>query len=296
MGHAKMKIEEIQISGMSCSLFLPQGYHKGSTHYPVIYVNGEVSIEEIIAEINRTDIQPDFILLSIQPESWNDDFTPWSAPAFRRGEEAPRGQADAYIFRLTKEIKPYIDAHYRTKPEPKHTALFGYSLGGLAALYSIYKTDAFGMVGSLSGSLWYDNFCEFMEKEKPLRTDLRVYLSLGKKEKQSRNPRMEKVAECTERARDILVRQLGAQSGQIDIQAEQISEQDGMQHSQTREQSSMRDSQTSTPNIHLEWNEGGHFHETAKRFVRAISWWSETDKTDFSGFQSSCILADSTDS
>lgn len=231
-------MQEIQIAGLSCKLYLPSSYNNTQAYYPVIYVNGEIEIEEVISEVKKTGVGTEFLLLSIQPTNWNDDFTPWSAPAFRKGEEAPAGKADNYIRRLTEEIKPFIDDNYRTKPEPEHTVLLGYSLGGLAALYAVYKTDQFGVVGSLSGSLWYDNFCEFMEQNQPLRTDLKVYLSLGKKERLSKNPRMGKVADCTERARDILVRGL-------------------------------------VENVYFEWNEGGHFHEIPKRFAKAIAWWAK---------------------
>ena len=117
--------------------------------------------------------------------------------------------------------------------------LLGYSLGVLAELYSFYKTDVFGVIGSLSGSLWYDNFCEFMEQDKPLREDLKVYLSLGRKECLSKNPRMGKVADCTERAREILIRQV--------------------------------------ENVFFEWNDGGHFHEIPNRFAKAIAWWAKDE-------------------
>ncbi|MDE7131630.1 MAG: alpha/beta hydrolase [Lachnospiraceae bacterium] len=196
-----MQTQQIEIADYTCNLFLPKDYNESGRHYPVIYVNGDVPIEEIVNEIRKSGHEADFILLSIQPESWNDDFTPWGAPAFRKGEDAPAGRADVYISRLTSEIKPYMDVSYRTKPEPEYTALFGYSLGGLAAAYAMYKTDLFGTVASLSGSLWYDGFIEFMEKEQPVRKDMKVYLSLGKKESLSRNPRMCKVAECTERVK-----------------------------------------------------------------------------------------------
>ena len=239
-----MQTQHIQIADMPCNLFLPKDYHESVRSYPVIYVNGDVPIQEIITEVNQAGYEADFILLSIQPGNWNDDFTPWSAPAFRKDEDAPAGLAGIYISRLTGAIKPYMDTNYRTKPEAENTALFGYSLGGLAAVYALYKTDVFGMTGSLSGSLWYDGFCEFMEKNQPFRKDVKVYLSLGKKEKLSRNPRMSKVAECTERARDILVGQLGVQNGQSGAQ-----------------------------NVCLEWNEGGHFHDIPKRFAKAVVWW-----------------------
>ena len=153
-----------------------------------------------------------------------------------------------------------MDMHYRTKPEPEHAALAGYSLGGLTALYALYQTDCFGWVASLSGSLWYDGFCEYMEKERPLRREVNVYLSLGKKERLSRNPRMGKVAACTERARQILESQLG-QEPAGEMKEEQADNRKGA------------DDRSRSGEVCLEWNEGGHFHETAKRFARAILWW-----------------------
>ena len=237
----EFQIQELHISGMTCRLYLPLDYNEGDKHYPTVYVNGEIPVEEIMTKLVNIRAETDFILLSVKPGSWNDDFTPWTAPAFRRGEEAPMGKADAYLKCLTKEIKPYMDTHYRTKPEPEHTALFGYSLGGLTAVYAIYKTDVFGAAASLSGSLWYDGFCEFMEREKPLRTDLRVYLSLGKKESRSKNPRMGRVAVCTEKAVEILRK--------------------GMDNAEC---------------VCFAWNEGGHFHDIEGRFAKAIVWWAES--------------------
>lgn len=241
------RIEELQIAGLCCHLYLPPDYGEGTKRYPTIYVNGEIPLEGILTDLVDMDVRVDFILLSIKPKSWNDDFTPWQAPAFRTGEEAPQGRADAYLSCLEEEIKPYMDAHYRTKSELQHTALFGYSLGGLTAVYAMYKTAVFGAIASLSGSLWYDGFCEWMERKKPLRTDLRVYLSLGKKESRSKNPRMAKVAECTQRAKEILAAQLKKP-------------------------------------VHFDWNGGGHFHDIEGRFAKAILWWmeglSETKKKD----------------
>lgn len=233
-------VQELQIAGLSCSLLLPKGYDTGTDRWPVLYINGEIPIAEIMAALDKAKIPAGFILLAVRPESWNDDFTPWSAPPFGRGEAPPQGRADCYLHRLTEEIKPYMDANYRTQSEPEHTALLGYSLGGLAALYSMYVTDRFGWIGSLSGSLWYDGFCEFMEEKSLLRPEGKVYLSLGKKESQSRDLRMRRVAECTKRAKEILEEQLTGAG----ISGE----------------------------VCLEWNEGGHFHDTAGRFARAIAW------------------------
>lgn len=258
----KEQIKELAIAGLRCRLYLPQDYGESAKRYPVIYVNGEILIEDVMTELVNEGAQADFFLLSIKPESWNDDFTPWAAPAFRAGEEAPQGRADNYLSCLANKIKPYIDAHYRTKPEPEHTVLIGYSLGGLTAVYAIYKTDVFGVIASLSGSLWFDGFCEFMEREKPLRTDLRVYFSLGKKESRSKNPRMGRVAECTARAREILVEQLRTAEESVDGRSRMTSGENG--------QDGLKTDMTSRERVHFVWNEGGHFHDIEGRFAKAL--------------------------
>lgn len=252
-------LQELQIAGFDCRLYLPPDYDGSTKRYPTVYVNGELPLEGILNKLVKEAARTDFILLSVKPKSWNDDFTPWAAPAFRAGEEAPQGRADSYLSCLTKEIKPYMDAHYRTKPEAAHTALFGYSLGGLAAVYAIYKTDVFGAVASLSGSLWYDGFCEWMERGKPLRTDLRMYLSLGKKESRSKNPRMGRVAACTQRAKEVLDGQLG-HSGEFD---------------EAGDRSILRADRDNGDFVYFTWNEGGHFHDMEGRFAKAIMWWTE---------------------
>lgn len=246
-----MMKHSIQTGDLLCRLWLPASYADTDKRYPVIYINGEAPVQEIAAKVTGTGIREDmpedmskdvpegaqeeFIIVCVQPASWNDDFTPWRAPTFRRGEADPAGKADAYIDRLTREIKPYMDAHYRTMPEPENTALFGYSLGGLAALYAIYQTELFGAAASLSGSLWYDGFCAYMEKNKPLRDDMRIYLSLGDKESESRNPRMSRVADCTRKAEAVL-------DGQV-------------------------------CSVYFEWNKGGHFQDIPGRFAKAVDWW-----------------------
>ena len=252
-------VQELQIAGLSCSLLLPKGYDTGTDRWPVLYINGEIPVAEIMAALDKAKIPAEFILVAVRPESWNDDFTPWSAPSFRKGEMPPQGRAKRYLGRLTEEIKPYIDANYRTQPSPGHTALFGHSLGGLTALYSMYVTDRFGWIGSLSGSLWYDGFCEFMEEKSPLRPEGNVYLSLGKKESQSRDPRMRRVGECTKRAKEILEERLTG-AGSLGV-GSLVSFGEICASERYR-----------TGEVCLEWNEGGHFHDMAGRFARAIAW------------------------
>ena len=236
MNIMKNIIKTLKSSGLDCQLYLPGDYETCLKYYPVIYVNGEIPIEDVLSEVEKQGggVASNFLMLSVKPNSWNDDFTPWSAVAFRPGEMAPSGNADAYIKILSEEIKPFIDENFRTRKEPENATLIGYSLGGLTTLYSIYKTDVFGKIGSISGSLWYDNRITFMGNTIPERKTCKVYLSLGRKESKSRNSRMARVGDCTERAEEILKSSFGEKQ------------------------------------VFFEWNEGGHFTDVSKRLAKAI--------------------------
>ncbi len=235
----KGNIQNLSIAGYECSLYLPPKYDMNDVRYPVVYMNGEDDMQEIMEDVEAhfgVDCS-EFIVLSVISEDWNEDFTPWTAPALSKKSEPFGGGADNYLKSLINTIKPYIDEHYRTKQEQADTALIGYSLGGLTALYALYETDVFGKIGSLSGSLWYDGWVEFIDSNMPANTYSKVYLSLGKGEEHNRNQRMAKVGDCTRKTFINLEQQLEGKE-----------------------------------NIILEWNEGGHFTEVSKRFKRALLW------------------------
>ena len=80
----------------------------------------------------------------------------------------------------------------------------------LAALYMAYESPEFGLVGCLSGSLWYEGFMPWAESRRLASPDARVYLSLGRKEEKTRNPYLCKIGDCYRREEELLTRQLGA--------------------------------------------------------------------------------------
>ncbi|MDF2881403.1 MAG: putative esterase [Clostridiaceae bacterium] len=241
----KGTINNLNICGCPCTLYLPQGYQTSGTNYSVVYMNGENEISEIMEAMEpHFDVDcEEFILVDVHSENWGSDYTPWPAPALAKKAEPFTGGASEYLNFLINKIKPYIDENYKTKPEPENTALIGYSLAGLAALYGLYTTEVFGIVGSLSGSLWYDGWIEFMNSNEPVNVHSKVYLSLGKGEEHNRNQRMAAVGSCTQKAFDILERQL-----------------------------------ESAENVTLQWNNGGHFVEIPERFHKAFAWLMGTDQ------------------
>ena len=59
--------------------------------------------------------------------------------------------ADAYLKFLTAELKPFIDATYRTRPEREATTIMGSSMGGLISLYAVCEyPDFFAGAGCVS--------------------------------------------------------------------------------------------------------------------------------------------------
>jgi predicted alpha/beta superfamily hydrolase len=235
----KGSIQNLSIAGYECTLYLPPKYYINDVSYPVVYINGEDSIQEIIEEVEShfgVDCN-EFIAISVISQDWNVDFTPWAAPPLTKKSESFKGGAASYLDFLANTIKPFIDEHYKTKPEPSNTSLIGYSLGGLTALYALYTISGFGKIGSISASLWYDGWIEFMDSHMIANDFSRVYLSLGRGEEHSRNQRMAKVGNCTREAALILEEQLEFKE-----------------------------------NLILEWNDGGHFSEVTNRFKRALLW------------------------
>jgi predicted alpha/beta superfamily hydrolase len=67
------------------------------------------------------------------------------------------GGAAAYVAALADGLAPAIDLTFRTRVSAGDTAIVGSSLGGLVSLHAgLTRPDAFGLVGALSPSTWWD--------------------------------------------------------------------------------------------------------------------------------------------
>ncbi|MGF7074843.1 putative alpha/beta superfamily hydrolase [Mucilaginibacter sp. 3215] len=65
------------------------------------------------------------------------------------------GRGDDYVQFLIKELKPYIDGHYRTQTDAAHTTIAGSSMGGLISMYAALKyPGVFGNAGVFSPAFW----------------------------------------------------------------------------------------------------------------------------------------------
>ena len=139
-------------------------------------------------------------IVAISGMIWNDDLTPWKAPALNPKEEDFKGRAKNFLSSLLSDLFINTEQSLRLNHPKRH--LIGISLSGLFALWASTETNKFNSVASISGSLWYDGFVEWF-KEQELHAD-RYFLSLGNKEVKSKNERLASVESCTEATLQII--------------------------------------------------------------------------------------------
>jgi predicted alpha/beta superfamily hydrolase len=151
-------------------VYLPPGYHEDEgRRYPVLYMqdgqnlfDGRTSyvpgqhwhLNETADNLIREGAVEPLIIVGVYNAGAGriEEYTPTVDPNFKAG-----GRADLYGRMLAEELKPYVDATYRTKPGREHTGVGGSSLGGLVSLHlGLGRAETFGRVIAMSPSLWWD--------------------------------------------------------------------------------------------------------------------------------------------
>lgn len=129
--------------------------------------------------------EANFNLLTIHNLNWYQDLVPWDSVSIFKGDEPFVGKADHYLKLLTDLIIPKVLSKHNLKPQ--YLALGGYSLAGLFATYASFKCDLFTKIASMSGSLWYPNFIEFVKEHHTSENLKEAFFSIGN-ENVKRNP------------------------------------------------------------------------------------------------------------
>ena len=111
--------------------------------------------------------------------------TPYPISPIFKSDKGYKGEANSYLDSLTQKIIPEIIKEKNIIPE--YFCISGYSLGGLFSIYSMFKTNIFTRFVSCSGSLWYPGFIHYVYNHKMIVNPSKIYLSLGDKEKNTKN-------------------------------------------------------------------------------------------------------------
>ena len=204
---------------------------KGSPASPLIVLNSFGNEWKHIVEVLDSLGVSSYSMLAVTCSEWNKDLSPWDADAVFKGEPDFKGGADDHLKKLTEEIMPDAIKEHGLKPSATYIA--GYSMAGLFALYSLYRSDAFHGAASCSGSLWFPGFRDYVFENDFAASPTKIYMSLGDREAKTKNKAMAAVEDNTKVIAD-RYRSLGI-------------------------------------NVLFEMNQGGHFTEPALRTAKGIS-------------------------
>lgn len=199
---------------------------------PAVYLNTFAKDGDDIYRLLSQSQGPAFTLVTIGGLNWDHDMAPWDIPPVSRFDTPCTGGADDYLKCLTEEIVPQAEALI-----PGGVAwrgLAGYSLAGLFAVYALYQAETFSRIASMSGSLWFPGFIEYVSAHEMIAHPTHAYFSLGDKEGRTKNPYMKTVQEDTEQIKNLYQRR------GVDTL--------------------------------FELNRGGHFKQTAARTAAGITW------------------------
>jgi predicted alpha/beta superfamily hydrolase len=182
-------------------LYLPPDYGTSMKRYPVLYMHdgqnvfdaatsfaGEWGVDESLDSL-RAKGDWGAIVVAVDNGGTHrlDEYDPWVSTKAQYGG----GEGDAYVEFLVHTLKPYIDQHYRTRPDRLNTAIIGSSMGGLISLYAALKyPDVFGRAGIFSCACWIarDHVFAYVRHAKPLRPLPRLYFVSGALETKDAEP------------------------------------------------------------------------------------------------------------
>lgn len=163
---------------------------------PVVYLNTFPGVGQQVFQAAQGTGCPPFSLVAISGLDWEHDMAPWNCPPVHSSAQPCTGGADDYLELLTQELIPA--AERELAGPPRWRGIAGYSLAGLLAVYSIYRTQVFSRVGSMSGSLWFPGMKEYIFTHEPQCWPDCMYFSLGNRESKTRNPVLQTTRQNTE--------------------------------------------------------------------------------------------------
>ena len=163
-----------QNSNRICYMILPRGIRNEALDLEALSEKCSVSI----VQVNGVD--------------WNDDLTPWPAHGVFKKAKPFGGKADAFLGQLVDTCLPDIEGSLCLDEGVERT-LLGVSLSGMFAVWAGFSTDVFTNIISISGSMWYDGFAEWVATHRMSPCVRKVCMLLGVREKDTKEARMANV-------------------------------------------------------------------------------------------------------
>jgi len=191
-------------------IYLPPGYEESRQRYPVLYMHdgqnlyddatayaGEWGVDETLNSLARSHgLRVIVVGIDNGGADRIHELNAWDNPQFGKGE------GDRYMAFVVDVLKPWVDQHYRTRPDRSHTAIMGSSMGGLISSYAISRyPEVFGSAGIFSPAYWMAPQVFADAEEHPPPRTTRIYFYAGGSEGESMVPDLKRMVAVLERAR-----------------------------------------------------------------------------------------------
>jgi predicted alpha/beta superfamily hydrolase len=214
--NSEHRLMHSEVAGHDYDIYIhfPAGYETAGKKFPVLYVvdganDFSPTLEYLGLMMAEYYIQEPIVvaigdggLIGSATNKRNRDFTPVSMPGMPESGGAP-----AFLGFIEKELMPLIDGKY--KGDPTNRTLYGYSMGGLFATYTLFTKPAlFKNILIGSPALSYANGEIFnIEKQYALthrELPVHVFIEVGELETAGQKEPNKKLVDILKNQRDYL--------------------------------------------------------------------------------------------
>jgi enterochelin esterase family protein len=156
-------------------VYTPPGYEAGADRYPVLYLlHGAGDSDDSWTSVGRANFILDNLIAAgaakpmivVMPAGHTGPFS-FAAPPPPGPDGRPNLGAGAFEDDFLKDIRPYVERHYRVIADRDHRAIAGLSMGGAQTLnIALPNLEQFGYVGVFSSGIFLRNAEEWAQENK----------------------------------------------------------------------------------------------------------------------------------
>jgi len=181
-------------------VYLPQDYYTSTASYPVLYLQdaqnlfdevytafgSEWGIDEAM-QVLEDSAYTKAIIVGIDNGGANriNEYSPWINTQYGGG------QGEHYASFLVNNLKPFIDANFRTLSAREYTGVGGSSMGGLISMFTLLEyQQVFSKALIFSPSFWFSDSCFTHAAASGFQQACKIYFLSGLNESASMVPKM----------------------------------------------------------------------------------------------------------
>lgn len=176
-------------------IYLPDYYEENpERRFPVMYMfdghnvffDSEATYGKSWGMYNfMTWTRKPLIIVAVECNQFGQRFSEYAPVTYENREHGfIKGKGRLYMNWLIHELKPFIDANYRTLPDRDNTLIAGSSMGGLMALYAVScYNKVFRRAACLSPSVWVapSKIYNLIARAN-IKNDTTIYMDYGSEE------------------------------------------------------------------------------------------------------------------